>query len=784
MAESARATSVLDGLAVLDLGGTDAVHLGARLLSDLGAEVVRVAVEDEARVPERQRLRDDVWGMGTHRVILAPGEQVPAELLAAADVVLTTPFEAGLPAPRREQSPDAVWVSVTPFGLTGPRATWRAGDLGVMASSGNLYISGYDDRAPVRCSQPLADAHVGPEVAIAVLFALNAGGRREVDVSAVESIAMANMGLGDRARTLGQPLTRDGGRGGVGTSQVWRCRDGFVGLGLGGGIARQPTMDRVFQLMAEDGIEVADLRDGPWSSTRWKSMSPTEQDEVTARFDAFFAGRGAAELQAIAYKENLMMAAVLTGAEVLASEQLAAREFFVDFENTGAPVPGPFVALNTSAGRGLRVPTARATTVSAAEAVALFDARPARQGPGDTTGGGAWEGLSMVEFMTSGAGPLIGRYFAENGADVIRVESRGRPDFLRMVAPHEDHGLDASPLFDSINAGKRSIAVDLARPEGLAVARRLALAADVVTENFAPRTMRKFGLDHASLAVERPDVIYLSSCLSGHTGPYKDFPGFGGQGSALSGYTWLTGWPDRVPLGPAQAVTDSISPRFGAAVVAALLQHRARTGEGARVDLSQVETAAWTLAPWLLAESLVGPDTERWGNRDPDRAAVPHGAFRCSGLDRWIAIAVRDDVQWARLAEVLGDTPRRWSTPAGRLADIDAVEAAVTAWTSRQDPVQAAGILQFHGIEAVPVANGIDTVCDPQLHHRGHFQVTTHPRLGERFYERTGFRFDALRQGYERPSPLLGQHSRDVLGEYLGMGESEYRDLAERGIVG
>lgn len=785
MADAAPAT-ILDGLTVLDLGGTSAVHMASRLLSDLGATVVRVTGPLAEDLTERERLRDEVWGMGTHRVSLAPGEEVPSALLEKADVVLTTPYDEGGLAARREQAPHSVWVSVTPFGLTGPRSSWRAGDIGLMASSGNMYISGYDDRAPVTCSQPLADAHVGPEVATAVLFALRAGGPQEVDLSASEAIAMANMGLGDRARTLGHNLTRDGGRGGVGTSQVWQCRDGFVGLGLGGGIARQPTMDRVFELMAQDGIRVDDLTDGPWSSTRWKSMSHEEQDEVTGRFNAFFGGRSAAELQQIAYDENLMMAAVLTGSEVLESEQLASRNFFVPFEDTDASVPGPFVALGTGDGAQLRTPRTRATEVTVDEAVALLAGRPARSprpAPGDTADG-AWAGLSMVEFMVSGAGPFIGKYFAENGADVIRVESRTRPDFLRMVAPSEDYGLDASPLFDSINAGKRSVTIDLGQAEGRAVARRLALAADAVTENFAPRTMAKFGLDHATLAVDRPDLVYLSSCLSGHTGPYKDFPGFGGQGSALSGYTWLTGWEDRVPLGPAQAVTDSVSPRFGAMVLAALLERRERTGHGAVVDLSQVETATWTLAPWLLAETLVGPDTRRWGNRDSDEVAVPHGAFRCSGVDRWLSVAIRDDEQWERLAELLGQVPLHWQTLAGRRADIDQVEDALTTWTSRHDPVQAAGILQARGIEAVPVASGIDSVSDPQLHHRGHFQVMTHPALGERFYERTGFRFDAMAQGYSGPSPLLGAHTEEVLGQYLGMGQAEYAGLAERGIVG
>lgn len=779
---------MLDGLRVLNLGLTEATAIAGRIFADLGATVVRVAGghggsrPGQERPEDRDAIAERVWSLGA--VVLDDELDLPSlgAMLVEADIVITTPYEPGAPDPDRDLAPDAVWAAVTPFGLEGPRSHWIAGDLGMMASSGNLYLSGYGDRAPVRCSEPVAAAHLGPEIVVAALFAARAGGGRLIDISGQEAITMANMGLSDRARTTGQVLRRDGGRSGVGTSQVWQCEDGFVGLALGGGIARQPTMDRLWQLMAEDGIPVADLAAEPWRSGRFASMSAEEQAEVEDRISRFFRGRSAAQIQQIAYRENLMMAAVLTAPEILNSEQLIARDFFVRCGDLR--VPGPFARVSNPAKEPSGSPKAGppARSVSAREAFDVMTAVPRRRPRSRSAT--PWPSLTIVEFMTSGAGPLSGKYYAEHGADVIRVETRARPDFLRTVGGHADYGLDASPLFDSINAGKRSVALDLTRAEGRELAAQLALCADVVTENFAPRTMPKLGLDYASLVESRRDLIMVSSCLSGQTGPHKDFPGFGGQGSALSGYTYLTGWPDRVPLGPAQAITDSISPRFVAVLIAAMVDRRERTGLGGYADLSQVETAAWTLSPWLAADRLLGTDLTRWGNRDSTQKAVPHGVFPCLGHDRWIAVAVRDDAQWERLAEILGDSPQTWATLEGRLKDIDAVEAAVATWTSSRDPVQIAGILQSRGVEAVPVADGVDSIADPQLHARGHYQVENHSNLGERFYERTGFRVEGVVDGYVRPSPRLGEHTSEVLGEYLGLATERVDDLVERGIVG
>ena len=200
-------------------------------------------------------------------------------------------------------------------------------------------------------------------------------------------------------------------------------------------------------------------------------------------------------------------------------------------------------------------------------------------------------GMTLLEFGGGAAGPVATRYFADHGATVIRVESKQRPDFLRILklTPNTPGGIDSSEHFAVLNANKLSVALNLSKPEGVAVARRLALRADCIAENFAPGAMAKWGLDYATLVRDRPDLVMISTCLNGQTGPQRFYPGFGGQGSALSGFNHFTGWPDREPLGPYGTITDSLSPRFAALLLAAALLHRQRTGQGQHIDLAQVE---------------------------------------------------------------------------------------------------------------------------------------------------------------------------------------------------
>lgn len=393
----------------------------------------------------------------------------------------------------------------------------------------------------------------------------------------------------------------------------------------------------------------------------------------------------------------------------------------------------------------------------------------------------ALEGVKVLEFGAGAAGPLATRYLADHGATVVRVESRVRPDFLRLYGiTKTQNSLDASPMFAAFNCNKLAITLNMKNPDARAIALRLVQWADVVAENFAPGAMGRWGLAYEDLVKEKPDLVMVSTCLHGQTGPERDYPGFGGQGAAISGFNHVTGWPDREPLGPYGTITDSLSPRFAAAAVMAALLRRARTGEGTYLDLSQVECAIYCLSDVLVEHASTGVAPGRRGNASA--RAVPHGVFRCAGEDRWIAIAVWSDEDWARLVESLSLTPEStWQLLEGRLAQRELVEAAVETATSSRQRDQLAEALRSVGLEATAVLDLTDLNADPQLQHRGHFVPLSHPVIGPQNYEALGFRLADSPPSFTRPGPTLGRDNEEVYKGLLGMNDEEFKTFEASG---
>jgi benzylsuccinate CoA-transferase BbsF subunit len=400
---------------------------------------------------------------------------------------------------------------------------------------------------------------------------------------------------------------------------------------------------------------------------------------------------------------------------------------------------------------------------------------------------GIFAGLKILELGAGAAGPVATRYFADQGATVVRVESSKRPDFLRMIHLTADnpHGLDGSPMFVLMNPNKQSVAIDLSLPEGIALLKRLIGWADVVAENFSPKAMAKWGLSHASLCAERPDLILISSCLFGQTGPQRLYPGFGGQGAALSGFNHLTGWPDRDAVGPYGTITDSLSPRYVAVLIAAALYHRKRTGQGQYIDVSQIETAVYSLSEMIVRYSARGEVIDRSGNEC--EYAAPHGVYPCRCEDRWIAIAAFSDDDWNTLCGEMGDAdlaqdPRLRSV-AGRLANREELDERIAAWTRAFDPHVLMQRLQRAGVEAGAVQRFDDLLSDPQLAARGHFEKLHHVHLGEMTFEHSAIRCEASPPRLTAPGPNLGEHTRSVLHDALGMDADEIDGLADRGVL-
>jgi crotonobetainyl-CoA:carnitine CoA-transferase CaiB-like acyl-CoA transferase len=392
----------------------------------------------------------------------------------------------------------------------------------------------------------------------------------------------------------------------------------------------------------------------------------------------------------------------------------------------------------------------------------------------------------VLEFMWVVAGPWSTRYLADYGATVIKIESTSHVDTIRTISPFKDHvpGPERSGAHATVNAGKLGVTLNLGHPKGHEIALKLAAWADVVTESFAPGAMKKFGLDYASLRRVNPDLIMVSSCLNGQSGPQCNLAGFGTMGQYLAGFGGLAGWPDRPPAGAPGAYTDYIAPKFTASAILAALDFRRRTGKGQYIDVSQGEASTHFLGSAFLDYTVNGHVTGRRGNASPDFA--PHGVYPLLGDDCWVAIVVTNEAQWRGICGVLGaplSGDSRFATLEARLENREALDAAVGAWTATREAGNVEERLQAAGVPVHRTTTSSDAFVDPQLQTRGHFVTVEHPELGPVPIENSRMRLSATPARVASPGPTFGQHNQRVLTEILGMSEEEFVELLAEGVL-
>jgi crotonobetainyl-CoA:carnitine CoA-transferase CaiB-like acyl-CoA transferase len=395
-------------------------------------------------------------------------------------------------------------------------------------------------------------------------------------------------------------------------------------------------------------------------------------------------------------------------------------------------------------------------------------------------------GLRVADFAWVIAGPLATQYLAIHGADVIRIESRLRPDVLRGGLPFVGGppGPDTTAYYPSVNQGKRGITLNLRDPRAVDLAKRLVATCDVVTENFTPGTMEKLGLGYEAIRAVRPDAIMISMGLAGQTGPERSYKGFGTVIQGSAGITHFTGWPDRPPVGTGVAYTDFFASHVGAFALLCALEERQRTGRGQYIDLSQQEASMYALDAALLDYSVNGRVDTRQGNRHP--SAAPHGVFPCLGDDVWVAIAVFTDGQWRGLRTAIGDPvwarDERFATLLGRKQHEDELEAHIGAWTVTRGSEQIVACCRAAGVEAAVVATGQDLQADRQLQFREHFIHLNHPVLGDFPFDALSYRVNGLGPEPPRAGPLLGQDNEDVYRDLLGLSQAEYEAWENEGV--
>jgi crotonobetainyl-CoA:carnitine CoA-transferase CaiB-like acyl-CoA transferase len=416
---------------------------------------------------------------------------------------------------------------------------------------------------------------------------------------------------------------------------------------------------------------------------------------------------------------------------------------------------------------------------------------------------GPLAGIRVADFCWMGVGSVATRMLADFGAEVIKIEDRNRLDMPRRLPIYKDDPRaygeeDPNPdpnkggLFNNYCRNKLGVTLNMKTPEGKELCDRLIAASSVVTENFAPGVMERWGITYDRLRELRPDVIYARMSGYGHDGPHHTYKSYGPVIQAVCGLSFNSGLPGREPSGWGLSYMDNQAAYYNSAALLMAIYHRNATGEGCEIDVSAVEIGINLLGPDLLDTLVNGrpsrrPDYPR-GNRIEHPAAAPHGVYPASGDDEWIAIAVFDDATWAALVSQMGNpawaTAPELATVGGRLASQDEIDARLGAWTKNFAKHDLMHQLQAAGIPAGAVQNSRDLVeVDPQIAERGTFFELDHPVIGPALFEGQPMKFSRLQQDNWRSAPLLGEDNDYVFGDLLGLSADEIADLRDRDAI-
>jgi benzylsuccinate CoA-transferase BbsF subunit len=401
----------------------------------------------------------------------------------------------------------------------------------------------------------------------------------------------------------------------------------------------------------------------------------------------------------------------------------------------------------------------------------------------------AFEGIHVLDFSWVGVGPISTKYLADNGAEVIRVESVSRLDVLRIAPPWKDGqpGPNNSQFFASFNTSKRGITLDLSKPKARELILKLIPWADIVSESFTPKAMRNWGLDFEHLRAIKSDLIMFSTCMQGQTGPNAMYPGFGQLAAALSGFYYISGYGEgQPPAPPYGAYSDFVAPRLLTSALIAALDYKRRTGKGQYIDMSQYEAALQNLAPALIDYFATGKMLGPRGNESHRYA--PHGAYRCADEgpeERWIAIAAANDDEWHWMRKVFGvaDNDARFSTQLLRIEHRAELDDFVGGLTRNHQASDLTAKLQAAGVAAYPVQNCVDLHQDENLEAFDFWHWLEHKQMGPSSYEGLSHRMSRTPGELRSAAPVLGQHNDEVFRGMLGLTPGEIEQLQKENVI-
>ena len=405
---------------------------------------------------------------------------------------------------------------------------------------------------------------------------------------------------------------------------------------------------------------------------------------------------------------------------------------------------------------------------------------------------GPLDGYRVLDFGWVLAGAVPGMILADMGAEVIKVETRQRMDYMRLGRPiiGDEPDPEQNPMFHNVNRGKRSVTLNTTTPEAVDLARRLSAECDVVIENFSPGVMDRLGLGYDTLSADNPRLVMASITSNGQTGPLRDLRAYAPSIGALSGLDSTMGYEPADgesgrPLGLKHAYADLCGALHAVFAITSALHQRNKTGRGQYIDVSMLRATVATMGAGLMEYELTGRVLQPKGNYDPVMA--PYGNYPCQGDDQWVSIAVRTEEEWRGMVDAMGlpawaEEPE-FASRFARLGHRQELDERVSEWTGERTPWEVTELLQSHGVAAFPVLDAEGRLFNPHFRERGLYSDIKHPALGTEPIFNLMWQLSSTPPSIRRHAPLLGEHNREVFCGLLGLDDGQLARLEAEQVI-
>ena len=806
-------TSALSDLKVIELGNMVSGPYCGKLLADLGATVIKVEPPegDAARQfgpfpnnqtdPEQSSL---FLYNNTNKKSMVLDFSHPddvaafTKLIQWADALIDNYPKAvleniGLTWDKiKKLNPNLVYTTISPFGRTGPKSGFKGGELTAVHAGGLANLlparSVDIDHAPVKMAGFQINYNAGIVAALTTLAIV--GNRDKTQGGELVDISLQEMAL-----ALVNPLVA----GNKYDLSTWsRVPDRPPGMG------RMETSDGYAVLAAADDHHFHAFRhlmglpewvaDDIWDKRHYRSHHLMD---IAPKLEDWMRQQNKHDIHHKAAKVGIPVGPLNTTKDVMENAQYIARKFFVNIDHPkagkldypGFPFKSTSMPLETpkpSPLLGAHTAEIKATLLKSAITVSS----PSEQKAGHPKKL-PLEGIRVLDFSWVWAGPYACTMLGMLGAEVIKIEGHKRSDLMRrsivwplpepeprLLRPNEGMG------YNAMNINKKSLTLDLSKPDGIQIAHKLAAVSDVVIDNMRPGAMVKLGLGYEALQKVKSDIITITLSSRGYNGPETDYLGFASIHQSVGGLSYITGHPDDHPTHGTAGDADLMNGISCAFLAVAALEYRNKTGKGQFIDYSQCEGVSTLLGEFFLGHQMTGEVPERIGNAHPYYA--PHGVYKAWGVDRWLAIEVHTNDEFTTLCNIMGQpelaNDPKFKTMGARKENEAVLNQIIEEWTKQRDRDWMALTLSEAGVASAPSRNGADLMADPHLKARNAFVKLDHPEIGERRVAIPPWKFTEL-ELQPRYAPLLGEHNHDILEGLLGYSAEEVKQFSDQEII-